>query len=413
MLRAQSGTTGSDFSSMNVLITDGENRSSLAVARSLGKLGCNVFVSATLGKSISSCSKFCRKAFQTPDPMSAPEDYRKRVLELVRTESIDVLFPMTEQSIYCINSHRGEFSDEVTIACAPPDQMELISNKSKLFELAESLRVPVPETIRVASADDFFNRKICIERFPVVVKPAYSKIYFTNGIVSSSVMYASDRSELGKLYETKGILHHPSLIQEIIPGEGTGLFTLFDSDRHLALFSHRRLLEKPPSGGVSVLSESVKLDENMVSYAEKLLSAVGWRGVAMVEFKRDQRDGIPKLMEINGRFWGSLQLAVSCGIDFPALCLNYYLGNNPPAAVSDFSAGYRLKWFLGMLDHLLIRIKKRDAIVNMPPGTPPLSRVVADLFSVGDETTFSDVFDQKDLRPFLHELKCYLLHFVH
>ena len=59
------------------------------------------------------------------------------------------------------------------------------------------------------------------------------------------------------------------MIQEKINGPGTGIFTLFDKNRHLTLFSHQRLLEKPPSGGVSVISESVPLDAELVEAAPK------------------------------------------------------------------------------------------------------------------------------------------------
>ncbi len=396
---------------MNVLVTDGENRSSLAVTRSLGRAGYAVFVSAARTNTISSSSKFCRKAFCVPDPVSTPSEYVKAIIKLVKTESIDVLMPMTEQSIYCINNHRLDFPEELIIASATTGQMKQISNKSSLFELAALLGVPIPETIHVISADSFLKHEPCINQFPVVVKPAYSKMYFQNRIVSSGVMYASNYSELRQLYETKEILHHPSLIQEMIPGEGTGLFTLFDLDRHLALFSHRRLLEKPPSGGVSVLCESVKLDNNMVSYAQNLLEAVGWQGVAMVEFKRDTRDGIPKLMEINGRFWGSLQLAISCGVDFPVLCLDYYLGKKPLEMITHYETGHKLRWFLGMLDHVLIRLKKHGSIINMPPETPALIEVISKLLFMR-KYTHSDVFDKRDINPVLNELKQYLVDIV-
>ena len=137
------------------------------------------------------------------------------------------------------------------------------------------------------------------------------------------MMYAENKAILENLYKTKEVLKYPSMIQEKIIGPGTGLFTLYDKNRHLALFSHKRIREKPPSGGVSVVSESVPLDNEMVDAADKLLSAVGWTGVAMVEFKRDVRDGKAKLMEINGRFWGTLQLAVASGVDFPVLLIEY------------------------------------------------------------------------------------------
>ena len=226
--------------------------------------------------------------------------------------------------------------------------------------------------------------------FPVVVKPALSKTNVGDEILSAGVMYAKDLDELLHLYATVQILRYPSLIQEMITGEGTGLFTLFDKNKHLALFSHRRLLEKPPSGGVSVMSESIPLDQEMVDSASKLLSAVGWTGVAMVEFKRDIRDNKPKLMEINGRFWGSLQLAVASGVDFPSLFVDYCQGRSPQ-----------------IIDHLLIRAKEGFFSAKPYICLPPYHDVFVALFSIGRGVT-SDVYDSRDIGPFLKEIRLYI-----
>jgi len=393
---------------MNILITDGENRSALAMTRSLGRKGHSVFVSGLETKNISASSAFCLKSFASPDPLAHGDNYSAAIAKIVQMEHIDVIFPMTEQSVYILNGARSNFGASVVLACAQAEKMEAVSNKYRLFRLAENMGIAMPKTLYVKSRDDFYVQKVAPSDFPVVVKPAFSKVVVGERIVSSGVMYAKDQDELFRLYDTKEVLQYPSLIQELIVGEGTGLFTLFDGDRHLALFSHRRLLEKPPSGGVSVLSESIPLDEEMVEAAHRLLAAVKWTGIAMVEFKRDARDGTAKLMEINGRFWGSLQLAVSSGVDFPALCLDYYLGNKPAALMSDYMVGHRLKWGLGILDHLIIRLKTGGQSLNLPPNSPSRWQVAMELMKVGDAQTSFDVYDRKDWRPFGEELKTYI-----
>ncbi|MDO9182496.1 MAG: hypothetical protein Q7U04_08805, partial [Bacteriovorax sp.] len=233
---------------MNVLVTDGENRSALAATRSLGKKGCTVFVTSNNALNISSSSKYCQNAYKTPDPLTDGEHYSQAITEIVSNEHIDVIFPMTEQSVYCLNNSREILGNKVILACAPPEKMEAVSNKFSLFQLAEKLGVDIPQTIYVTGPDDFLRKRDHIPVFPVVVKPAFSKIQIDNKIISTGVMYASNQHELNKLYDLKPALRYPSMIQEMITGEGTGLFTLFDHDRHLALFSHRRILEKPPSG---------------------------------------------------------------------------------------------------------------------------------------------------------------------
>ena len=97
------------------------------------------------------------------------------------------------------------------------------------------------------------------------------------------------------------------------------MFALFDRGRLVAEFSHRRLREKPPAGGASVLSESLPVDPRLREFALRMLGPIGWHGVAMMEYKQDRRTGDFVLMEVNGRFWGSLELAVAAGVDFPFL----------------------------------------------------------------------------------------------
>lgn len=394
---------------MNILVTDGEARSALAVTRSLGRKGHAVFVCGRELKNISACSSFCMKAFQSPDLLKDCASYSQAIIEIARRERVDLIIPMTEQSAYVLNRERNLLGNSIILACAPPEKMEAVSNKCTLFQSASRLGIAMPETMYVADREDFFKQRNQITVFPVVVKPAFSKVIEGDCIISSSVMYAADASELERLYETRPVLRYPSLIQEMITGEGTGLFTLFDGDRHLALFSHRRLLEKPPSGGVSVLSESVPLDEGMVEAARKLLADVAWTGIAMVEFKRDIRDGTAKLMEINGRFWGSLQLAVSAGVDFPALCLDYYLDIKPSSLCCDYRVGHRLKWTLGLLDHLIIRLKSGRRMKTMlPPETPTFVQVAREIFKGGDTGTTLDVYDPDDPNPFAEEAKAYV-----
>lgn len=397
---------------LKVLVTDGDNRSSLAAVRSLGRKECRVVVTSVKSDNLASRSKYCARGLAVPDPMVSRSSYGEAIKDLVHREKIDIVFPMTEASIQVLNTIRDRLTPGAALACSPSDKMEAVSSKFNLFRLAEQLDVPVPETHYLESQDELSGVTREIGSYPVVVKPSLSRLPRDKGFLSGGVMYAASEDELENLYATKEILQYPSMVQERIHGPGTGLFTLFDRDRHLALFSHRRLLEKPPSGGVSVVSESVELDEEMVEHSGKLLSAVNWQGVAMVEFKRDNRDGRAKLMEINGRFWGTLQLAVSCGIDFPALYLDLLQGKKPAETVRDYKTGHKMKWLLGSLDHLLIRLKNRSNALNLPPGHPSRAHSLKNLLMFWERNSSYDVLDSRDMGPFAHELWTYLRHAI-
>lgn len=394
---------------MTVLVTEGENRSSLAVTRSLGRYGCKVIVSGEKLKNLASCSKYCSDRYAVPSPVYDCPGYLEAIAGIVTSEDIKVLFPMTEPAVLLLAEHRLKFPPEMILACPELEKIRTVFDKSVVFRLAEELGVAIPRTLFVKNRDDFFQKKTEVQCFPVVVKPSLSKIRLGNGFLSAGVRYADDHAALERLFLEERFLDYPSMIQEKIIGPGTGLFTLFEDSRHLALFSHKRILEKPPSGGVSVVCESVSLDQEMIEASRKLLAAVGWHGVAMVEFKRDERDGRPKLMEINGRFWGSLQLAVASGVDFPVLLLKQVLGEGRLAEVkASYQVGLRMKWFLGTLDHLLIRLRHRDASLNLSPSSASKFGAIVNFASLGGKNLVFDVIDLKDLRPFFCELRGYV-----
>lgn len=397
---------------MNILVTDGENRSSLAVTRSLGSKRCNIIVAGIERKNISSCSKFCVSSYKACSPLKNEKEYINDVFSILKREKINLIIPMTEPSMFVLSKNRDELPFE-TVLATPPDhnQVKTIFDKVSVFQLAQKNGIDIPKTVFINNQSEFHAKVKNIFDFPVVVKPGMSSIPTEKGFVSTGIKYAGNREELVHFYETNEALQYPSMIQEKIIGPGTGLFTLFHKKKHLALFSHQRLREKPPSGGVSVVCKSVPLDENMVESARKLLAEVGWQGVAMVEFKRDLRDGKPKLMEINGRFWGSLQLAISAGVDFPELLLKYLQKDKIYSNHGDYKTGLKLKWLLGTLDHLIIRIKNKDSELNLPPGYPTKLKSVIDFIKIKESNTVFDVLDVRDIRPFICELQQYITNF--
>jgi predicted ATP-grasp superfamily ATP-dependent carboligase len=172
----------------------------------------------------------------------------------------------------------------------------------------------------------------------------------------------------------------------------------------VAQFSHRRLREKPPSGGVSVLCESVQIPTQALRHAKILLDELQWEGVAMVEFKLDSADQKYKLMEINGRFWGSLQLAIDAGVDFPDLLIQT-LGNEPLRPIETYRIGVKSRWLMGDLDALLMRLLKNEAELHLPPGYPGKIESIFRFVGSWGQNVCSEVFRLSDVKPGLHEIK--------
>ena len=103
----------------------------------------------------------------------------------------------------------------------------------------------------------------------------------------------------------------------------------------------------PATGGVSILAETTD-EPALLKSAVKLMEVLRWNGPADVEFKIDERDGIPKLLEVNTRFWGGLDLAIQAGVDFPHLTCELAVGRDFRVA-GDYRVGLRYAWpFYGL-----------------------------------------------------------------
>jgi len=301
---------------IKVLITDAGYKHTLAAVRSLGKAGFFVVAMGSNRFSQSFFSRYCNKKLICPDPRNE-EEFIQFLIEYLSKESIDVLIPIGYTTTVTISKHKKELLSYVKIPIANYESMQIASNKEKTMQLADSLNIPTP--IEYYSIDS-------VEIFPVVVKGLYE---------SGHVRYINSPDEL------RTINFNEYLIQEYIPGEGYGFYALFNNGIEKAVFMHKRLREYPISGGASTCAMSV-YNEELKRLGLALLRQLHWHGVAMVEFKKDSRDGKFKLMEINPKFWGSLDLSIAAGIDFPVFLVNMALeGDITPIFQYDTEMKYR------------------------------------------------------------------------
>lgn len=337
-----------------VLVLDANQRSALAIIRSLGRHGLKVIAADHRPHTLGAASKYAITSVRYPDPAASPSAFVNDIIAVVPRLGVDIIVPATDLTTMLLAS-QPELSKITRLATPKADSYETLTDKARLFELANKLDVPAPLT-RIARTTAAVVDAAHDLGFPVVLKPARSRYLKGDRILATRVEIIHSPDRLREALRCQTWLDDiPCLVQRFVPGRGAGVFALYGSSGPIAWFAHRRIREKPPTGGVSVLSESVPIDPIMQSLAAKLLSAAHWTGVAMVEF-RIAEDGTPYLMEVNGRFWGSLQLAIDCGVDFPWLL--YQLTQDLPVLrLTSYAVGRRLRWILGDLDSLLIELK--------------------------------------------------------
>ena len=353
---------------MRILITDGEQRSSLAAVRSLGRAGHHVTVCSHLATPLGGASRYCRGVRRVPNASTDEGGFVDAVRDLAQAESADFLLPMTDRSVPLLLDLAGRLG-RTTVLAPDREAYASLTDKVHLAQLASELGVPVPRSFLAEKAGDVVGRDGLSPDFeafleevslPVILKPGHSVVVGRGAEERFGVREILTREEFQSAVSAYPAEAYPLMIQQRISGPGLGAFVLADQGRLVATFGHRRIREKPPWGGVSVYRESIPLREDLRAYASRLLERVSWSGVAMIEFKEDASTGTPYLMEVNGRFWGSLQLAVDAGVDFPRLLLDHASG----ADLGDVAAprtGIRSRWLLGDLDHLI-------AVLRAPPS---------------------------------------------
>ncbi|UCG61169.1 MAG: ATP-grasp domain-containing protein [Candidatus Zixiibacteriota bacterium] len=390
----------------NILVTDGRQRSTLALVRSLGKKGLKVTVGEDVLPCLASSSRYTHDSFRYVSPSEDPDGFMRTLTDKLRQEKYDLLIPMTDVTGYLIGRNQQALSELTKVPIVGREVFEQASDKAEMVHLAKRLGIPVPRTHFVGSITDV--EKLAPElEYPVVIKPRRSRYFVESRWITTHVGFAGKPDELIDKFR----YHDPALpfpiIQQRVEGPGCGAFFLFNHGHPVAIFFHRRIREKPPSGGVSVLRESIPIDEQMRRDAEKLLSHLNWHGVAMVEFKQDKVDGQYKLMEINARFWGSLQLAIDAGIDFPYLL--YQISNGQPMELQEeYKTGVKCRWFFGDLDHLLMRLFKSDRKLNLPEGSPGRLSTLHNFLKLWQADTKYEIFKGNDIRPALHEAREYV-----
>jgi len=293
------------------IVTDGLWRKSLSTIRALGKNGFDVTV---MGDSIFTTgfwSRFTGKRLRCPTAKISEAQFGETLLSALRKfKAKPVLFPMEDETLLWVMKNREELASFADFLIPPEDSLLTAFDKGATIAIAEKLKLPHPKTWQPANIKEFSEVLKELHEQKIIVKPRHAS--------GSKGLKKELKAEEAEAYWFK---FGPPIVQEQIPQEGAGLGVslLLDSKQNcLGSFVHRRLKEYPVTGGPSTDRVSM-VNESLADQSLSLLKELSWVGIGMVEWKLDPRDGVPKLMEINPRFWGSLELAVRSGINFPLL----------------------------------------------------------------------------------------------
>jgi D-aspartate ligase len=312
----------------------------LGIARSLGRRGIPVcLIDDEI--SVARVSRFVQDAIRVRDLRT------ERALLDALAQAQDrlglsgwVLYPTREENIVSIAANRDVLRREFRVPTPALVSIRHAWDKREVYGLAERLSIPIPRTWFPRSEEDLAAIEVAS---PVVLKPAIKEHFFY--ATRAKAWRADDPAELRATFR-RAIEIMPSsevIVQEMIPGGGEQQYAycaFFREGRPAASMTVRRCRQHPSDFGVaSTYVETISLPE-LVEPSCRFLAAIGYYGLVELEYKRDPRDGVCKLLDVNARTWGYHTLGPPAGVDFPYLLFRDQIG----APVEEVHARPGVRW---------------------------------------------------------------------
>jgi predicted ATP-grasp superfamily ATP-dependent carboligase len=288
----------------------------LAVIRALGRMGVPVYTLNYSENEMGLYSKYVRGKVRVPDPRKNEEEFITRLLELSHEFGGSLLIPTDDYTVVVLSKNKELLQSHYVVAVEDWAIVHKLIEKQYTYELARSWSIPSPWTFVVQSSDEVeaVHKQLT---YPCLIKPCEGHTFFDHFKVK--MFRVENEAELSARYSLIEPLGFTVMIQELVPGDdsqGVNYNSYFVNGAPIAEFTAKKVRLEPPFLGSPRVLFSKAIPE-ILEPGRLLLQKLQYSGFSCMEFKKDQRSGVYKLMEVNCRNNLSGLLAVTCGINFP------------------------------------------------------------------------------------------------
>ncbi|PIE35365.1 carboxylate--amine ligase [candidate division KSB3 bacterium] len=326
-----------------VLILDGSHNA-LSITRSLGRRGIQVYNSLETHKH-ALFSRYCAKSFPFTNRATAQKFWGNLLLTKQGEQFFgSVILTCGDEGIEFVAHNRQALAQHFILDDSVPELQLAMLDKKKTLCMASALGISIPHFWDISTLDDL--EAIASEvQFPAIVKPIHSHL-FQQLTTSRKYFRADSQDELRTFLQKAFKLKLQVMICELIPGPDSLLgsyYTYLDATgRPLFHFTKKVIRRYPKNEGLGCY-HSTDWNEELAELGLRFFQGIGFRGLGNIEFKRDERDGQLKVIEVNPRFTAAQELLVQAGIDIGVIVYNHLVGLPVPKIVS-YNQNLRL-WF--------------------------------------------------------------------
>lgn len=331
---------------MSVIVTNAKNRIAYNIVRSLGLKGIDVVASDSSRNAMSFASKYAKEHFVYPSPYNANQrEFIDCIIGNIQRHKASVLMPVLEET-YVISKYKNELLKHTAMVVPDYDQILLAHNKDKWETVAHELNIRTPQTYDIERIKE---GKLTVNEgsYPLLIKPK-------QGGGGWGISQIDSRKELEMLLSKDRYLGRSwnrFYVQEKIDGDIVCVAMLFNRGQLRAKVAYRQLREYPVKCGQATLRISVNCPQ-AEEHLQFLLEHLRWHGVCQADFIMEKSTGIPCLIDVNPRFWGSLAQGIASGVDFPHLYYQIAMeGDVKP--VLTFKTNVMTRWIGGDLRSFL------------------------------------------------------------
>lgn len=309
----------------------------LVVIRGLGVMGVPIIGVYYNEGDMGYVSKYVTERIRAPHPEESEEEFVELLIKSASRFGGGLLIPTDDTTVAVVSRHKSRLDDHYKVACTEWEITKQFIEKKHTYALADAIGVPAPKTMVPQSVDDVRNYAQAVQ-YPCLVKPSQSHLYYEH--FGEKMVRVDNLDQMLSVYQQAAEVGLEVMLQELIPGDdslGVSYHSYSWDDKTLVEFTAQQIRNGPPDFGSPRVMLSKQIPE-VLEPGRKILKAMGFYGFSCIEFKLDPRDGVHKLMELNGRHSRAEILDIRCGINFPWLQYQHLIHDELPTA-SDFEEG--------------------------------------------------------------------------
>jgi D-aspartate ligase len=313
----------------------------VSAARSLGKAGIPVYALGDAAWDTVGHSRYCTSFID----LGSGAGVQERWLEwLTSGPRGAVVLPCNDDGLEFVARNRAALIELGYITIEANDQVLLaMLDKQETYALGQRIGIPVPRTIVLRGPEDLDAVRAQIG-FPCAVKPRHSHLFARHFGTGQKLFVAHTCADLERICASLAKLDLELIGTELIPGSDDQFRSYYSyiaaNGEPLFDFTKRKLRQYPARFGRGSY-HMTDWDSEVANVGRHFLVEAGVRGLACVEFKRDERDSQLKLIECNHRFTAATELARLAGIDLVMMTYNRLTGD-PHRRIDGYRVGVRL-----------------------------------------------------------------------